>query len=71
MRHHMDLKIGRNPENDPNLCPDLGLKYVKKLKVLGIYLSANPADMEGNFDDKIEEIESLLRRWSFRNMSVF
>ena len=65
------LKIGRNPENDPNLCPDLGLKYVKKLKVLGIYLSANPADMEGNFDDKIEEIESLLRRWSFRNMTVF
>ena len=65
------LKIGRNPDNDHNLCPDLGLKYVKRLKVLGIYLAANPKDMEENFDEKISEIESLLRRWSFRNMTVF
>ena len=65
------LKIGRNPANDHNLCPDLGLKYVKRLKVLGIYLAANPKDMEENFDDKIDEIQTLLRRWSFRNMTVF
>ena len=65
------LKIGSNPSNDRDLCPDLGLKYVKKLKILGIYLAAKPSDMEDNFDDKISEIESLLRRWSFRNMTVF
>ena len=65
------LKIGRNPENDQDLCPDLGLKYVNRLKILGIYLAANPVDMEENFDEKIEEIEALLRRWSFRNMTVF
>ena len=65
------LKIGNNPSNDRDLCPDLGLQYVKKLKVLGIYLAAKPSDMEDNFDDKISEIESLLRRWSFRNMTVF
>ena len=65
------LKIGRNPANDRNLCLDLGLKYVNRLKVLGIYLAADPKDMEENFDEKIGEIESLLRRWSFRNMTVF
>ena len=41
------------------------LTSVNKLKGLGIYLSANPADMEGNFDGKTNEIESLLRRWNF------
>ena len=30
-----------------------------------------PDDMEANFDEKLEEIDSLLRRWSFRNMTVF
>ena len=65
------LKIGSNPSNDRDLCPDLGLKYVKKMKILGIYLAAKPSDMEDNFDDKISEIETLLRRWSFRNMTVF
>ena len=39
--------------------------------MLGVYLTANPDDMEANFDEKIEEIDSLLRRWSFRNMTVF
>ena len=39
------LRIGKDAESDPILCPDLGLKWVSKLKVLGIYLTATPEHM--------------------------
>ena len=64
------LKIGRNPENDRDLCPDLGLKYVNRLKILGIYLAANPVDMEENFDEKIEEMITIRIKYTFRLVST-
>ena len=65
------LRIGKDAESDPVLCPDLGLRWVTKLKVLGINLMASPGKMESNFDDKIEEIDKLLNSWTFRNMTVY
>ena len=65
------LRIGKDAKSDSILCPDLGLKWVAKLKILGIYLSATPSEMEENFTEKIAEIETLLNRWTFRNMTVY
>ena len=65
------MRIGRSANSDPILCEDLGLKWVSKLKILGIFLTAKPADMMENLDDKIEEIDKLLARWTFRNLTVY
>ena len=64
------LRIGKGAISDPILCPELGLKWVTKLKVLGIYLTPKPSDMMANFKEKTEEIEKLLNRWTFRNLTV-
>ena len=65
------LKIGKSPQSDSNLCPDLGLKYLQKLKALGITFTADPKQMEDNFDEKYKKIEKLFNRWSFRNLTVY
>ena len=65
------LRIGKDAESDPILCPDLGLKWVSKLKVLGICLTATPDDMESNFTEKIEDIDKLLNNWTYRNMTIY
>ena len=65
------LRIGKGAASDPVLCNDLELKWVTTLKILGIHLSATPSEINKNFEDKIEEIESLLNRWTFRNMTVY
>ena len=65
------MRIGRSASSDPILCEDLGLKWVSKLKILGIFLTAKPADMMDNLRDKIEDIDKLLARWTFRNLTVY
>ena len=65
------LRIGKDALSDPILCPELGLKWVYKLKILGIYLTATPSDMESNLTETIEDIEKLLNRWTFRNLTVY
>ena len=65
------LKIGYKAENDAEICGDLGLTYVKQLKILGVTFTTNPEDMKVNFTDKISEIEKLLARWNFRNITCF
>ena len=47
------------------------MKYVQKLKVLGITFTADPKQMEDNFDEKYKKIEKLFNRWSFRNLTVY
>ena len=65
------LRIGKDATSDPILCPDLGLKWVNKLKILGINLMATPSEMQSNLTDAIEDIEKLLNRWTFRNLTVY
>ena len=43
--------------------------FVSKLKILGIFLSANPSEMEEK--DKIKEVSDLLGKWTFGNMTVY
>ena len=65
------LRIGKGASSAPVLCEDLGLKWVTRMKILGINLSANPHEMLENFDEKISEIESLLNNFSYRNITVY
>ena len=65
------LRIGKEAASAPELCKDLGLKWVTRMKILGINLSATPHEMLENFDEKISEIESLLNNFSYRNITVY
>ena len=65
------LRIGKGATSAPILCEDLGLKWVTRMKILGINLSANPDEMLENFDEKISEIETLLNNFSYRNITVY
>ena len=65
------LRIGKGATSAPILCEDLGLKWVTRMKILGINLSANPHEMVENFDEKISEIETLLNNFSYRNITVY
>ena len=52
------MRIGKNASSDPILCPELGLKWVTKLKVLGIYLTAKPEEIMDNFKDKTKFVKT-------------
>ena len=65
------LRIGKDASSHPILCTELGLEWVHKLKILGIYLTATLSDMESNLTETIEDIEKLLNRWTFRNLTVY
>ena len=65
------LRIGKGATSDKILCNDLGLKWVTRLKVLGVNLSAAPHEMMENLDEKISEIESLLNNFTYRNITVY
>ena len=65
------LRIGKGATSDKILCNDLGLKWVTRLKVLGVNLSAAPHEMMENLDEKIAEIESLLNNFTYRNITVY
>ena len=65
------LRIGKGATSDKILCKDLGLKWVTRLKVLGVNLSAAPHEMMENLDEKISEIESLLNNFTYRNITVY
>ena len=65
------LRIGKGATSDKILCEDLGLKWVTRLKVLGVNLSAAPHEMMENLDEKISEIESLLNNFTYRNITVY
>ena len=64
------LKIG-GAATMPDLAPDLGLKWVKELTILGINLTAAPALTINNFEDKLGEVNSIFNKWQYRNLTVY
>ena len=64
------LKIG-GAAKEPALAPDLGLKWVKELTILGITLMAAPALPINNFEDKLGEVNSIFNKWQYRNLTVY
>ena len=63
------MRIGKSANSDPILCEDLGLKWVSKLKILGIFMTANPTEMKDNLTDKIYNHQALnIRTFSLRRL---
>ena len=52
------LRIGKEASSAPELCKDLGLKWVTRMKILGINLSATPHEMLENFDEKLVKLKA-------------
>ena len=66
------LKMGRSHASDSTLCVDLGLKWVNQIKCLGVILTPNPGNVEkANFEEKLEEIDTLLNSWYFKNLTIY
>ena len=54
------------------LCNDLGLKWVKQFKLLGIHFTTDLENMEDiNFDTTIESIKKLLKCWHFQDLTPY
>ena len=52
--------------NDYILCRDLGLKYDQQFNLLGITFDGTLSNMEINFDKKILEIRTAIKKWKYR-----
>ena len=49
-----------------------GIKWPEQLRCLGIYLGHNKKlNDKNNFDDKVDKIEDVLRKWEKRDLSLF
>ena len=45
--------------------------WVKEIKILGVTIMCNLIDMEENiFNAKYEEIENMLKHWSYRTLNL-
>ena len=53
------------------LCPDLGLKWVKKFNLLGIEFDNALESMNDNFNNKIATMEKLINNWNYRYLTPF
>ena len=57
---------GRNP-----ICEDLHFRWVKRLKVLGIYFANDEGEVfEDNFGSKLQEVKRIARQWKRRHLTI-
>ena len=60
---------GANADERPRFCEDL--KWVKKLKVLGVYFANDEEQvLQDNFGDKLKQIETTVNGWKRRNLTM-
>ena len=56
--------FGSKHDTDEQLCPDLGLKWVKLSLCWGQFHN-NLENINKNFSDKVDKMEKLLSNWSY------
>lgn len=54
-----------------NACNLFGIKWPQNFRYLGIHMGHMNSCIEKNFDEKIDYVESLLKKWKNRNLSLF
>ena len=57
-------------EKEDQLCPDLGLKWVKKFTLLGITFDSKLEELDSNFEEKLLKTMSLIEKWKRRRLTV-
>ena len=65
------LWFGSKNGSEEILCPDLGLKWDNKFKLLGIEFDSNLDNTLTNFNDKIMKLSKVLGNWSYRYLTPF
>ena len=52
-------------------CNLFGIKWPKQFRCLGIYLGHDKQLNNKNFNEQIDQIEDILKRWKKRDLSLF
>ena len=65
------IPFGNICDYELTLCNDLGIKWEKEFKLLGIYIKNNLENSEDRMDGYMIEISKLLNNWKNRYLSPF
>ena len=64
--------FGEMADSNAELCVDLGLKWVKQFKLLGLNFDNKLENMfELNFEEGIKNIKKVLNSWRYRYLTVY
>ncbi len=61
--------FGKIPPTDYVLCRELGLKWDQNFKLLGIKFDGTLSNIESNYDEKIDDIRTVMKKWQYRFIS--
>ena len=65
------LWIGSKAGCNEVFCPEKNLKWVNKVKSLGVWKSRDSeASIKANYDEKIEKAQNVLSSWKYRRLSL-
>ena len=65
------LWIGSKAGCNEVFCPEKNLKWVNKVKSLGVWISTDSeASIKANYDEKIEKAQNVLSSWKYRRLSL-
>ena len=61
--------FGNIPPGNPNICPDLDLRWSQDFELLGIKFDGSLSKLEENIASKIIEIDKIISCWKYRFLS--
>ena len=65
------LWIGSKAGCNQVFCPEKNLKWVNKVKSLGVWISTDSeVSIKANYDEKIEKAQNVLSSWKYRRLSL-
>ena len=65
------LWIGSKAGCNEVFCPEKNLKWVNRVKSLGVWISTDSeASIKANYDEKIEKAQNVLSSWKYRRLSL-
>ena len=58
--------FGKIPATDYVLCTEFGLKWDQNFKLLGIKFDGTLSNIETNYDEKNNDIRTVMKKWQYR-----
>ena len=62
--------FSQNP-NQPQICPELKLTWVKNFRLLGLDLDMNLENLNINYENGMAAITKLLNKWSYKFLTPY